>query len=209
MNEAAVMRARNVRRGLALEYLSVGYNSLEGIIAVASGLIAGSIALVGFGFDSAIEVLSGVTLLWRLHSDADEGRRERIEAISLKIVGMLFLLLAAWVLYDASRSLLLGDAPEESLPGIILAALSVMIMPLIVRAKRRVATAISSHALRADAKQTELCTWLSAILLAGLLLNALFGLWWADPVAALLMVPIIGREGVQALRGEQCRDGCH
>lgn len=209
MHDADVIRAAHVRRGLTLEYFTVIYNSLEGLIAVGAGLIAGSIALVGFGFDSAIEVLSGVTLLWRLHSDADAGRRERIEAISLRTVGALFLLLAAWVLYDSARSLILGEAPEESIPGIILAAVSVVVMPLLVRAKRKVARTIGSGALHADAKQTELCTYLSAILLAGLLLNAMIGWWWADPVAALVMVPIIANEGLEALRGESCSDGCH
>jgi divalent metal cation (Fe/Co/Zn/Cd) transporter len=209
MNEADVMRARHVRRGLLLEYLTVGYNSLEGLIAIGSGLLAGSIALVGFGFDSAIEVLSGVTLLWRLHSDRDEERRERIEASALKIVGGLFLLLAAWVLYDAIRSLLLREAPEESAIGIALAAVSLVVMPLLVRAKRRVARSIRSAALQADSKQTELCTYLSAILLIGLLLNALLGWWWADPAAALVMVPIIANEGREALRGKACDDGCH
>ena len=200
-----------VRRGRRLEYFTIGYNSLEGLIAIAAGLLAGSIALVGFGFDSVIEVTSGAALLWRLHLDGDEGRRERVEAISLRIVGACFLLLAAYVCYDSVASLLRRESPDESWPGVALAALSLIVMPLLARAKRRVAHAIGSGALRADAKQTELCTYLSAILLAGLILNALLGWWWADPVAALVMVPIIVKEGVEALRGETCCDGgaCH
>ncbi|MGH9960829.1 MAG: cation diffusion facilitator family transporter, partial [Pyrinomonadaceae bacterium] len=199
-------RASLVRRGRNLEYLTIGYNSLEGFIAIGAGIIAGSIALVGFGFDSLIEVTSGAVLLWRLHADVDEGRRERVEAISLRIVGICFLVLAVYVSYDSIKSLIMREAPEESVPGIILATLSLIIMPLLVRAKRRVARGIKSSALMADSKQTELCTYLSAILLVGLVLNALLGWWWADPVAALIMVPIIAKEGIEALRGETCCD---
>jgi divalent metal cation (Fe/Co/Zn/Cd) transporter len=204
-------RARLVKRGRHLEYFTIGYNSIEGLLAVAAGLLAGSIALVGFGFDSVIEVTSGAVLLWRLHADVDEARRERVEAVSLKIVGVCFLVLAAYVGYDSIKSLLRHEAPRESVPGIILAVASLIVMPLLVRAKRRVARGINSGALLADAKQTQLCTYLSAILLGGLLLNALFGWWWADPVAALVMIPIIAKEGVEALRGETCCDepGCH
>ena len=203
-------RADLVRRGRYLEYFTIGYNSLEGLIAVAAGLLAGSIALVGFGFDSLIEVTSGAVLLWRLHADLDEERRERVEAISLRIVGACFVLLAIYVSYDSVKSLIRREAPQESIVGIVLAAISLIVMPLLVRAKRRVARGINSAALMADSKQTELCTYLSAILLGGLLLNALLGWWWADPVAALVMVPIIVKEGIEGLRGEICCDDeCH
>lgn len=197
-----------IRRGKALELVTVGYNSLEGLIAVFAGLAAGSIALVGFGFDSAIEVISGLTLLWRLYADADEARRERVEQRALRIVGASFVLLAAWVTWDAASALMRREAPDESIVGIALAAVSLVVMPLLVRAKRRVARGIQSAALSADANQTALCTWLSAILLGGLLLNATLGWWWADPIAALIMVPIIAREGWEAIRGEHCGD-CH
>lgn len=204
-------RSSLVKRGRYLEYFTIGYNSLEGLIAVVAGSIAGSIALVGFGFDSLIEVTSGTVLLWRLHADVDEARRERIEAISLRLVGVCFMVLAVYVTYDSVKSLIKQEAPEESVVGIVLAAVSLVIMPLLVRAKRKVARAINSGALMADSKQTELCTYLSAILLGGLLLNALLGWWWADPVAALIMVPIIVKEGIEALRGEACCDEgpCH
>ena len=203
-------RASLVRRGRRLEYFTIGYNSLEGLIAVAAGVIAGSIALVGFGFDSLIEVTSGAVLLWRLNSDVDEVRRERVEAISLRIVGACFVVLAIYVSYHSIKSLIRREVPEESLVGIVLAAVSLVVMPLLVRAKRKVARGIKSNALMADSKQTELCTYLSAILLGGLLLNALLGWWWADPVAALIMVPIIVKEGIEALRGETCGDDtCH
>lgn len=203
---AASSRSALVRRGRKLEYFTIGYNSFEGLVAVLAGLFAGSIALVGFGFDSLIEVTSGAVLVWRLYADVDETQRERVEGISLRIVGACFLLLAAYVSYDSLKSLIRHEAPHESLPGIILAALSLVIMPLLVRAKRKVARGINSGALMADSKQTELCTYLSAILLAGLLLNAWLGWWWADPVAALIMVPIIIKEGIEGFRGETCCD---
>lgn len=205
------LRANAVRRGRHLEYFTIAYNSLEGLIAVGAGLLAGSVALVGFGFDSLIEVTSGAALLWRLRADVDEARRERVEAISLRIVGACFVLLAIYVSYDSIKSLIRREAPEESLVGIGLAAVSLVVMPLLVRAKRKVARGINSPALMADSKQTELCTYLSAILLVGLLLNATLGWWWADPVAALIMVPIILKEGIEALRGETCCDegACH
>lgn len=215
MNEQVIQlertsRAAFVNRGRRLEYFTIIYNSLEGLIAVIAGIFAGSIALVGFGFDSLIEVTSGSVLLWRLYSDADEERREQVETISLRIVGVCFVALAAYVSYDSVKSLLLREAPEESAVGIVLAAVSLIVMPILVRAKRRVARGINSAALMADSKQTELCTYLSAILLIGLSLNALVGWWWADPVAALIMVPIIVKEGLEALRGETCCDNvCH
>ena len=202
----SLSRAQLVKKGRRLEYFTIGYNSLEGLVALVSGLLAGSIALVGFGFDSLIEVTSGAALLWRLHSDADESRREQMETIALRIVGVCFLLLAAYLSYDSIKSLLWHEEPHESLPGIVLAITSLIVMPLLVRAKRKVARSIKSGALMADSKQTELCTYLSAILLVGLLLNALIGWWWADPVAALIMVPIIVKEGIEGLRGETCCD---
>jgi len=204
-------RARVVVRGQRLEYFTIAYNSLEGIVALVFGVLAGSIALVGFGFDSVIEVTSGAVLLWRLRAEMDEERRERAEARSLRLVGICFLALAAYVGYEAATSLWRHESPEQSLPGILLAAASLVVMPLLARAKRRVARGINSAAMSADAKQTELCTYLSAILLGGLALNALAGWWWADPVAALLMVPIIGVEGYKAVRGESCCEHgtCH
>jgi divalent metal cation (Fe/Co/Zn/Cd) transporter len=204
-------RAAFVKQGRRLEYFTILYNGLEGLIAIAAGLLAGSIALVGFGFDSVIEVISGAALLWRLKADINEEKRERVEAISLRIVGACFIALSLYISYDSITTLISRAAPERSIPGIILAVVSLIVMPLLMRAKRRVAVGIKSAAMAADAKQTEFCTYLSAILLGGLLLNALLGWWWADPVAALVMVPIIAKEGVEALRGETCCDGgaCH
>jgi divalent metal cation (Fe/Co/Zn/Cd) transporter len=170
------------------------------------GVLAGSIALIGFGFDSVIEVTSGAALLWRLNADADPQRREHSEVVSLRIVGVCFLVLALYVGYDSLQSLFAHQVPGRSLLGIALAALSLVVMPLLSRAKRTVAQGIGSGALTADAKQTDFCMYLSAILLGGLLLNALFGWWWADPIAALVMIPLIVREGLAALRGDSCCD---
>jgi divalent metal cation (Fe/Co/Zn/Cd) transporter len=214
MNTSAISqegaRAASVRRGRLLEYLTIAWNLLEGVIAVGSGLVAGSIALVGFGIDSFIESLSGAALLWRLHLD-DLRRRERAEAVALKLVGVSFLILDVYVGFDAVKSLICREPPQVSHVGIALAALSLTVMPLLARAKRRVAAQINSRALEADSRQTDLCAYLSAILLGGLLLNAVFGWWWADFVAALVMTPIIAKEGVGALRGETCSDdeACH
>ena len=200
-----------MRRGRRLEYFTIAWNLLEGLVAILSGLIAGSIALVGFGFDSLIEVTSGAALLWRLSIDVNEENRERIEAITLRIVGVCFIALAIYVSYESITSLLRHEPPERSLPGIILAAVSLITMPLLARAKRRLARGINSGAMFVDARQTDFCLYLSAILLGGLLLNALLGLWWADPIAALVMAPLIGKEGVEALQGKTCCDGggCH
>jgi len=202
-------RAAQVRKGRSLEFLTIGWNILEAIVAVVAGIAAGSISLVGFGLDSVIEVSSAVSLMWRLSLDADVTRREKREAISLRIVGITLMALAGYVAIDAVIALWNREHPEPSFIGIGLATLSLVIMPLLARAKRRVASQIQSRALQADSRQTDICAYLSAILLGGLLLNALFGMWWADPVAALVMVPIIAKEGIEALKGEACSDGCH
>jgi divalent metal cation (Fe/Co/Zn/Cd) transporter len=196
-----------VRRGRWLSIVTLVYNALEGIIAIVAGAIAGSISLVGFGVDSIIEVASGGASLWRLSADIDPIRREHVERLSLGMIGLSFLALAAYVAFDAVAALWNREHPDESLIGIAIASLSLIVMPLLARAKRKVARGLSSRALAADATQTTLCTYLSAILLGGLALNALLGWWWADPVAALAMVPIIGKEGVEALSGHgNCMD---
>lgn len=189
-----------VRRGRRLEYLTIGWNSLEAIVSIGAGIVAGSIALVGFGIDSVIEVSSGAVLLWRLVSG------DHREQLALKLVGVSFLSLAAYVAIDAVMTLWSGEAPEISYIGIGVAILSLIVMPLLASAKRKVASSIKSQAMHADSRQTDICAYLSAILVLGLGLNALFGWWWADPVAALAMVPIIGKEGIEALRGDTCCD---
>jgi divalent metal cation (Fe/Co/Zn/Cd) transporter len=198
------------RRGKRLEYLTIAWNSMEALVSIVAGLLAGSIALIGFGLDSVIETSSGAVLLWRLRHENNPARRESAERTALKLVGVSFLSLAAYVLIDAGKALRSHEAPETSLAGIIIAAVSLVVMPLLARAKRQVARGLNSNAMHADSRQTDICAYLSAILLAGLVLNALLGWWWADPVAALIMVPLITWEGVKALRGEKCcDDGCH
>ena len=200
-------RAASVRRGVLLEYFTIGWNLIEGLVAVGSGIVAGSPSLIGFGFDSFIESTSGVALLWRLRVD-DEHLRERREQTALRLVGICFLLLAAYVLFDSVKTLYYRESPALSVIGIGVTLVSLVVMPILAHKKRKVARQIKSKALEADSRQTDLCVYLSAITLGGLLLNAIFGWWWADPIAALVMVPIIAKEGIEALRGETC-DDCH
>ena len=205
----ALIRPALVRRGRWLNAATLAYNCLEGVLAVALGLSAGSIALVGFGFDSGIEVTASVVALWRLSADADPTERARVEHVSHRAIGGLFLGLAAYVGYDAVRALFGHEVPSASPLGIGLAIVSLVVMPYLAREKRRVGVALGSRALISESAQTSLCTYLSAILLGGLLLNAVAGWWWSDPVAALLMVPIIAREGIEGFRGQPaCTDGC-
>jgi divalent metal cation (Fe/Co/Zn/Cd) transporter len=204
--EASVVfaRTRAVKLGRTLQYLTIGWNSAECLVALAAGFVAGSIALVGFGFDSAVEVTSSLAALWRLRSDADEAGREAAERRTLRVIGLCFLLLAAYVLCDATVVLIERRPPDHSRVGIVLAALSMIVMPLLVRSKRRIATRLGSGALEAEARQTQVCAYLSAVLLAGLGLHAGLGWWWSDPVAGLVMVPLIAKEGWQALKGRTC-----
>jgi len=199
-------RAAVAQRGRRLEYFTIAWNSLEGLVAVVAGAFAGSISLVGFGIDSFIEVTSGIVLLWRMAVDSDVQRRERNEKLSLRVVGVCFLALAVYVGYEAISDLVSRKAPERSVPGILLAGVSLIVMPLLSRAKKKVAKELGSGAMHADAKQTDFCVYLSAILLIGLLLNAALGWWWTDPVAALIMVPLIAKEGGEAMKGETCCD---
>ena len=204
MTELAATRKTLAERGKRLEYFTIAWNSLEGLVAVIAGAIAGSISLVGFGIDSFIEVTSGATLLWRMSVDADEESRERNERLSIRIVGVCFLALAVYVAYEGVSDLISRRAPQHSIPGIVLACVSLIVMPILSRAKKRVAKELDSAAMRADAKQTDFCVYLSAILLVGLLLNAALGWWWADPVAGLVMTPIIAKEGVEGVKGDPC-----
>jgi divalent metal cation (Fe/Co/Zn/Cd) transporter len=202
--EIALDRQAAARRGKQLEYFTIAWNTIEGLVAVVAGTLAGSISLVGFGIDSFIEVTSGGVLLWRMSVDADVRKRERREKLSLRIVGVCFLALAAYVGYESISDLVGRKTPEHSIPGIVLACVSLVVMPILSRAKKKVGNELGSAAMHADAKQTDFCVYLSAILLLGLVLNAALGWWWADPAAALIMVPLIAREGVQAMQGETC-----
>ena len=190
------------KKALVSEYFTVGWNVLEGIIAIAAGVIAGSIALVGFGLDSYIEVASGLALIWRLKKRGfgDEEAEELAEKKAIFFVGVTFFVLAAYVVYESGKKLLVQEQPEESLIGIILALVSLVVMPLLAMYKKKIAAEINSRALRADALETLACSYLSLTLLLGLGANALFGWWWADPVAALAMVYFLLKEGMEAIQ---------
>jgi len=194
-----------VRRGRLLAWFTIVWNSVEGIVGIAAGLAAGSIALVGFGVDSYVEVLSGAVVLWRLSKEHyGEELSEAAEHRALRIIATTFFVLAAGVAAESVRKLVTGEHPSASTAGMALTVLSLVVMPLLARAKRKVGRQLGSHALQADATETVLCVWLSAIVLAGLVLNAAFGWWWADPAAALGIVNVAVREGRGAWKGDAC-----
>jgi len=201
-------RVALVRRGLWLNYATLSYNIVEAGVSLLVGLLAGSVALVGFGFDSVIEVVASIAAQWRLRADLASERRERVEQTSHRVVGWCFLALGAYVAYESVESLWTRSRPDRTLIGIAVLAASAVVMPLLARAKRRVAHALESRSLGSEAAQTSLCAYLSIIALAGLALNALFGWWWADPLAALAMVPIIAKEGLAGIRRRHPADCC-
>ncbi len=186
--------------------MTIAWTGLEAAVSLWAGLLAGSVALVGFGLDSVIETASAVILLWRLRGEMGPHDRERIERRAHRLVGVCFLLLAAYVTVESVLALWLGSVPDTSIAGIAIAAAAIMVMPMLASAKRKVAEQLGSPALRSDSRQAEFCTYLSAIVLVGLMLNWLLGLVWADAVAALIMVPIIAREGIDGIRGKGCDD---
>lgn len=188
-----------IEKALRLEWFLIIYNVIEAVASIFFGWRAGSIALIGFGLDSVIEVASAGILIWRLsvHSNAED--EEKREKKALFFVGITFFLLAIYVGYESVTKLISKETPHESLPGIIIALLSTGIMPTLGLAKRRIARQIGSKALEADAMETIICAYLSVILLAGLALNFLFGWRWADPVAGLVMIPFIIKEGREAI----------
>ena len=197
--DQALRRISLLRRGVLLELATVSYNALEGLVAIVAGVAAGSVALTGFGVDSVIEVASGVVLWWRLRDELGSAPAGPIvEARAARAAGALLLALAAYLVVESGRRLIVRDRPEPSAVGMALTALSLLVMPLLARAKLRTARALESAALRADAHETIVCAWLSLTTLVGLGLNALLGWWWADPLAALAMLPLIVREGLEA-----------
>jgi divalent metal cation (Fe/Co/Zn/Cd) transporter len=207
-NEAPQGRADLLRRALRLEYLTVGWNVVEGVIAVAAAVAAGSVALLGFGIDSFVETTSGGILVWRLRAERgglDHHAIERLDHRARKLVAVSLFILAAYVVVDATKALWLRERPEGTLVGIALTTVSLVVMMWLARAKRRAAKALGSRAMEADAFQTTACWWLSLVTLGGIGLNALLGWWWADPVAALGMTYFLVREGREAWEG---RDEC-
>lgn len=203
-------RAEMRAHALRLEYLSIGWNVVEGVVAVAAALAAGSVALLGFGIDSFVETASAGILVWRLKAEDGAGDRaavDRLDRRAHQLVGLSLFLLAAWVAFDATLTLWQRERPEASPVGIVLTSVSIVLMMALARAKRRAAAALESRALEADSFQTTACWWLSVVTLTGIGLNAAFGWWWADPVAALAMTFFLVKEGREAWRGEEC--GCH
>jgi divalent metal cation (Fe/Co/Zn/Cd) transporter len=205
-------RSRLLGRGVWLEVLTIAWNAIEALVAIGAGIAAGSVALVGFGLDSVIESISGIALYRRLAFElrgASEAESEASERRALWFVGISFYLIAAYVLYDAVTSLIKRSAPESSPLGVGLAAVSLVVMPLLAWAKLRTGKALGSRALIADAAETFVCAYLSFALLLGLGLNAALGWWWADPVAALLMLPLIVKEGSEAIESARSEGKTH
>jgi len=211
LETASLPRRRLVRRGLLLCVVSVVWNILEGIIAISAGIAAGSIALFGFGVDSFVETASAVVVGWRFTCEARERpdeETEKAEKRAARAAGSLLLLLAIYISIDSSALLLgYGSKPESSFVGMVLTSVSLVLMPFLGWAKLRTARELGSRALRADGYESISCAWLSLAVLAGLVLNAAMGWWWADPVAALALVPLIVREGLEGLRAKVCECG--
>lgn len=193
-------RARLGRRAQLLAGASVAYNLVEAVVAVAAGIVAGSVALVGFGLDSVVEVSSGLIILWQFRHRLPESRERQ----ALRLMALSFFALAAYVGFESVRALLVGHDSETSRVGIGLAIASLCVMPFLSWAQRRTGRALGSHAVVADSTQTLLCTYLSAVLLVGLVLNATLGWSWADPVAGLVIAAVAVKEGREAWRGESC-----
>jgi divalent metal cation (Fe/Co/Zn/Cd) transporter len=193
-------------KALRLSYFTVGYNVLEGVVSLIAGAAAGSTALLGFGLDSFLESLSGGVMIWRFtaHDRMSEEQVETMEQRAIRLVGVTFLLLGAYVGYESVRKLALREAPEQSLFGIVIAVVSLIVMPVLYRIKYKTGKSIGSESLVADSKETLACSMLSVALLLGLGLHYLFGFWWADPAAGLLIVLFLLREGVMAVKGETC-----
>jgi divalent metal cation (Fe/Co/Zn/Cd) transporter len=195
------------RRGLTLAALTIGWNVIEAVVAISAGIAAGSIALIGFGFDSTIEVGSAFVVVWQFRAELRGGYDEGRERVALRLIAISFFVLATYIVVEAAGDLFFVDGKaSESTVGIVLAALSLLVMPALAIAKRRTATQLGSATLRADAAETMLCAWLSAVLLGGLVLNATVGWWWADRLAAIGIAGLAAKEGLEAWRGESCDD---
>ncbi|HVW41085.1 MAG TPA: cation transporter [Amycolatopsis sp.] len=193
-------RRRYGRRAQLLAAASVSYNVIEAVIAIAAGTVAGSVALIGFGLDSIVEVSSGLIILWQFRHPIPQQRERR----ALRLMSLAFFGLAAYVTVESARSLFSGYVPEHSTVGIALACVSLLVMPILSRAQRRTGQRLSSASVTADGTQTLLCTYLSAVLLGGLVLNTTLGWWWADPIAGLVIAAVASKEGREAWRGKNC-----
>ena len=194
-------RATWIERGQRANLIGLGYTLFEAVVGISAGIASGSVSLLGFGLDAASELMAGLAAQWRLASEVDEARRAEIEHLALRIIGGSMLLLAGYVAIESIEALLLGESPKRTFVGIALAVISLVVMPWLAREKRAVATALKSQALKAQAQQSTICAWLAGIVLGGFVVDVALGWWWADAVAALLMTPLIAREGIEALEG--------
>ncbi len=201
-------RAAAVAKARRLNQFSLGWNVAEGVIAVMAGIAAGSVSLVGFGIDSGIEVSAALILAWRLHQERRSGCMQAYDRRATRLIAVAFVALAAYVWIDAISDLAGRARPEASIPGLMLAVASVILMPWLARAKRALAPALGSQAVSADAQQTSLCALLSAVLIVGVGLNIVFGWWWADPVAALVIGALALEAGRRVWRAESLADTC-
>jgi len=193
-------RRRYGRRAQLLAGISVVYNAVEAVIAIGAGLVAGSVALIGFGLDSIVEVSSGLIILWQFRHPLPQSREQK----ALRLMALSFFALAAYVSFESVRAITSAHEPETSNVGIALAATSLAVMPFLSWAQRRTGRALGSNAVVADSTQTLLCTYMSGVLLVGLVLNATLGWWWADPIAGLVIAAVAAKEGREAWRGENC-----
>lgn len=199
--DAAASAAALRRRAVLLAWATIAWNVVEAVVAITAGSRAGSMALVGFGLDSTVEVASAVVILWQF-AGGDQQRERR----ALKLIGLSFFALAAYVSVQSLLALVTASRPDASVVGITLAAASLLVMPLLAHAKRRTGRQLGSATVTADSQQTWLCTYLSAVLLVGLALNATLGWWWADPLAGLVIAALALREGREAWAGDPCCD---
>ena len=201
-------RGGALRKARRLNRLTLSWNVIEGFVALSAGIAAGSVSLVGFGIDSSIEVSASLILLWRLHQERRDGCMADYDRRATRLIAVAFLALAAYVWVQATADLISGSRPDASAVGLVMAALSLSVMPVLARAKRALAPALGSQAVAADAAQTHLCAMLSAVLLFGVGFNALFGWWWADPVAALIIGALAAGAARQAWQAESLEDTC-
>jgi divalent metal cation (Fe/Co/Zn/Cd) transporter len=202
------LRQRAVHQAVRLNRLSLGYNALEAVVALTAGIAAGSIGLIGFGLDSVVEVAASSILAWRLAAERRVGCTLDTDRRATRAIAVSFAVLATYVGYEAITRLASSEHPDTSVVGIMLTTTSLLVMPFLARAKRRVAPLLGSRAQEAEAKQTSVCAWMSGFVLLGLVLDVTLSWWWADPVAALAIATIAAREAIQTWNADSLADTC-
>jgi divalent metal cation (Fe/Co/Zn/Cd) transporter len=205
---SSMSRPQAVRRARNLNRLTIGYNVVEMVVALAAGVVAGSISLIGFGLDSGVEISTSLVLAWRLARERRDGCRQDDDRRATKLIALCFGALAVWVGYEAVGQLVAQEPPDASPVGMVIAALSLVLMPILARAKLRLGAPLGSQAVVSEARQTELCAWLSGVVLVGLAANAWLGWWWADPGAAIGVAVIAGLEGWRSWHAGSLEDTC-